>query len=104
MTIKKGNNMAEDRSEQYLKAINPDNGLIHVGEKGAKTVSIDGLSAGHYKAGAYKAVFDIDKEAKLSASASEKVDVPEFDVAPATTTTTTKAPETTTTTTTTAKA
>ena len=90
--------MAEDRSQQYLKAINSDNGAVYVGEKGTKEVDIPELAVGHYGTGAYQVAYDIDGEAKLSASASDKVDVPEFDVVETTTTTTTTKPTTTTTT------
>lgn len=70
--------MAEDRSEQYLKAIK-DTAVVAVGTKGTGTVDIDGLPAGtKASAGDYKVVFDADNATKLSETASDPADVPGF--------------------------
>ena len=90
---KKGyDKLAEDRSEQYLKALNGDN-VAFVGDKGSKQVDVTGLEAGReIPDGYYKVRFDADGNKSLSAQASDPVDVPGFTVPQATTTTTTVKP------------
>lgn len=82
-------NLGEDRSQQYLKALNGDN-VAFVGEKGSKQVEVTGLDAGgEYPDGYYKVRFDVDGNKSLSSQASDAVDVPAFTVPTTTTTTTT---------------
>lgn len=74
--------MAEDRTEQYLKAIK-DGTVIAVGDKGTKEVDITGLTPNtKYAKGAYKKAFDATVDKNLSDIASEPVDVEEFTTLP----------------------
>lgn len=78
--------MAEDREEQYLKAIK-DGKVVAVGEKGTKEVDVTGLTPNtKYAKGAYKKAFDATVDKNLSDIASDPVDVEEFTTLPITVT------------------
>ncbi|HJE96593.1 MAG TPA: Ig-like domain-containing protein [Ligilactobacillus acidipiscis] len=70
--------MAEDRSEQYLKAVKDDQ-VVNVGAKGTKSVDIIGEQPNtKIPKGKYKTAFDNTADKNLSEIASELVDVDEF--------------------------
>lgn len=78
--------MAENREEQYLKAIK-DGKVVAVGEKGTKEVDVTGLTPNtKYAKGAYKKAFDATVDKNLSDIASDPVDVEEFTTLPITVT------------------
>lgn len=78
--------MAEDREEQYLKAIK-DGKVVAVGEKGTKEVDVTGLTPNtKYAKGTYKKAFDATVDKNLSDIASDSVDVEEFTTLPITVT------------------
>lgn len=74
--------MAEDRSEQYLKAVKDDQ-VVSVGEKGTKSVDIIGEQPNtKIPKGKYKTAFDNTADKNLSEIASELKDVDEFTTLP----------------------
>lgn len=74
--------MAEDRSEQYLKAVKDDQ-VVNVGAKGTKSVDITGEPANtKVPTGKYKTAYDNTADKSLSAIASELKDVGEFTTLP----------------------
>lgn len=74
--------MAEDRSEQYLKAVKNDQ-VVSVGEKGTKSVDIIGEQPNtKIPKGTYKTAFDNTTDKNLSEIVSELKDVDEFTTLP----------------------
>lgn len=67
----------ETRSQQYLKVIR--NGkVVAVGDRGARSVIMDGVQVGKHGIGEYQLVFSHNDTKNLSIRTSERTPVPEF--------------------------